>query len=360
MLRELPPPPSNGVQCYEYHPLEERPAERPLNVLFVTSIRDVGREDRNGSVIDTPQGKVKMPGLIETVTHMINEKSGDLGRWMRTVGIVTDDDPRDNLDGYPGTPIPGRPWIHDLDLRNDRGELLSSLTVNIPSHFRKIPGNRFPEEKAEAKADFENEVHRMMDESGADIIVSDHLIMRIDNLIRDAHGQFGRILNIHPAVTRGDYPMKLRGLTPTRDAIDRANGFRRVNGHGEQVAVTPHSRTGATLHLVDETIDAGAVIADSEPTIVHGDDDPQVLRHRNYLAAKIPVFVAGIRHYVENLFPYLDELDLRNAPPPSGAEVIPFPILSFRENGIPVRLPQRSHRSIPALQGSAQRASLSF
>lgn len=40
---------------------------RPLNVLFLTSVRDTGTCDRNGAFVETGQGLGYMEGVIERV-----------------------------------------------------------------------------------------------------------------------------------------------------------------------------------------------------------------------------------------------------------------------------------------------------
>jgi folate-dependent phosphoribosylglycinamide formyltransferase PurN len=121
---------------------------------------------------------------------------------------------------------------------------------------------------------------------------------RIDHLHSDL-GMWGRVLNIHPAVTEAGHPYAFPGKTPTQDAIDRANS-------GEI------TRTGATLHVVDSVIDAGPIIAYTADTPVYPGDEPQWLRFRNYSMGKLPLLVEGLAHYVQSIYPYLDRIDLRS------------------------------------------------
>ena len=118
-------------------------------------------------------------------------------------------------------------------------------------------------------------------------------------MIRDGYGKFGKVLNIHPAITKSDDPYCFRGPTPTRDAIERA----KKDGC---------ARTGATLHIINEVIDDGPLIAYVSGTPVYAQDEPQRLRYRNYQLAKLPLFVSGIRHYIQRIYPYLDTIDVNN------------------------------------------------
>jgi hypothetical protein len=73
--------------------------------------------------------------------------------------------------------------------------------------------------------------------------------------------------------------------------------------------------TGATLHIMDEEIDHGPALAYMAQTPVFPDDAPQELRYRNYQAGKLPLFIAGMRHYIERIYPHLDRLDLYSLSP---------------------------------------------
>ena len=140
-----------------------------------------------------------------------------------------------------------------------------------------------------------------MQEVGASVVVSDHYMAKLEHFA-NGFGMFGRVLNIHPAITVKSHPYCFRGKTPTADAIARA--------HSESGVVT-----GATLHLINPTIDDGPPLAFTAGTPVFADDEPQWLRYRNYQAAKLPLFIAGMRHYVTLIFPHLGEIDLYGLEP---------------------------------------------
>lgn len=265
---------------------------RPLRTLFLTSVRDIGsRSDHCGEDVTVNGTRVYMRGLVEAIVDSIHA-GHEIADHMEVAGIAYDDRPRElQRDGYPTRPGPGDRWIYPLSKRNRGGEPLGDITHHIPSDFRGLKMDDRAG-RIEGKAEFEHRVAELMQEVDADIIVSDHLIMRIESLISNrVHNLAGRVLNIHPAITHEDHPYRLRGLTPTKDAIERANR-----------AEDPHFKTGATLHFIADEIDAGAVICDDEPTPVHPDDEPQALRVRNYEMAKIPVFLAGMIHYSRTMF----------------------------------------------------------
>jgi folate-dependent phosphoribosylglycinamide formyltransferase PurN len=331
---------NSEITCYDYIHREIREEagrerresgepDRPLNAVVLTSIRDVGECDRNGSMINIPEGHVYMQGLLEAVINQINEQRGRIADVLQVVGVITDDGGHDvargDLQDYPFTPTEGRPWIHPLDLRDHRGELVTSNTMSIPSDFRALP-LRDVDGRSDRKLAFENQVDLVARQMGADILISDHLMMRIVSLLDAYRGWIGKILNIHPAMTRSDYPLKLRGKTPTQEAIDRAQGLRVDPIAGDAIRVQQHAATGATLHMVNPTIDDGAVLCDGELTSVYPNDTPQQLRFRNY-PTKIKIFGEGMAHYVENIFPMLDraQVDWLNGVRPVGRRTIILP-----------------------------------
>jgi folate-dependent phosphoribosylglycinamide formyltransferase PurN len=272
---------------------------RMARIVVMTSLRDIALCDRNGQIIATPDGQRYMEGIVQ---HVVRQTlpGGALYRMVQVAGVITDDLPRD-LRGYPAVPTLGQPWIHPLDLHGPDRELIADLTVNIPSSFRALPLSDVSGRRA-AKLDFERQVHALAKRLRADVLVSDHYMARIEYL----HQWFpGRVLNIHPGITLPGHTYRFPGKTPTADAIARA---------GRELGV----RTGATLHLVDSEIDHGPAIAFSEATPVHAADEPQHLRFRNYQTAKLPVFVAGLVHYLTAIYPYLDRLDLSKLAPVPG------------------------------------------
>lgn len=290
---------------------EKPPAQRPVRVVWFTSIRDVGRFDLNGTDI---------AGVIETVNKLINEGTklkidGEegvrLGDFIRIRGVITDDLRTENLGHYPLTPKSKEPWIHPLDAKNDEGNLLTKITEHIPSDFRAIPKGDHQLRK-QKRLEFENKVYEVSQQMGADILISDHLMIRLIHLIKENRYGIGRILNIHPGISDTRNPHRLPGSTPTLDAIDRANWnavfdkrkklFLPANPEANRFA------TGATLHVIDKGVDRGPVIADSESTVVFKDDRPRRLRRRNY-PLKRAVLVRGIIHYVRTMLDNIDKIN---------------------------------------------------
>lgn len=259
--------------------------KRPVRAMILTSIRDVGACDLNGCEVPTKQGFKYMEGIIEYATRECAPR-GQLDHLLEIVGIVTDDLPKNLEDSdYPLVPTAGKQWIHPLDLLDRHGRSVCGLTVYIPSEFRRISE---AEGKREAKRDFEKRVFEHMREIGADIIISDHHMTKIQFLIGE-FGLAGKILNIHPAITDKRHECCFRGCSPTVDAIARARS-------GKQTV------TGATLHIMNEEFDAGEIILCEWPTPVHPDDSPVELRWRNYQLAKLPVFTQGMKSYIEKVF----------------------------------------------------------
>lgn len=275
-------------------------AGEPVNAMILTSIRDVGSCDKNGGIIDTPQGERYMEGTIERIIEETRQ-GGKLHGTLRLVGIITDDLERDmRQSSYAAYPHPEKQWVHPLELRDAHGETVAGedMTHWIPSDFRSLPLSD-TENRARKKEEFERRVLELMRQRNADVLISDHYMARIAYMIGGEYKKFGKVLNIHPAVTQTGSPYCFRGRTPTQDAIDRA----KTNGQ---------TFTGATLHFINEVIDDGPQISFVAGTPVYPHDQPQHLRYRNYQAAKLPLLVAGLRHYIGTIYPHLDTIDVNH------------------------------------------------
>lgn len=284
--------------------------QRPLNMLVLTSGRDVGVCDRNGRIVQTGHGRRYMEGSIERIVGETHEPgwrsplgltyAGRLAGLVKLVGVVTDDRQRDLEDkryqsNYSFLPRSGRDWIHPHDLRTPDGRLVSDMTYNIRSAFRFLRSEKV-EERRDRKVEFEDRIFQLMRELGADILLSDHYMAQLEHLYREPR-LYGRIINIHPAVTvEGDIDCN-RGPTPT------ANSLRKVRA-GE------YTEAGATLHFIGPIIDGGQPIACERGIPVYPTDRPQHLRYRNYTGAKLPLLVESLGYFAQHLFPNLDKFEV--------------------------------------------------
>lgn len=266
-------------------------SKRPVRVLILTSIRDVGACDLNGCTIQTRNGPRYMMGVVE---HMVREcrPSGMLGGLCELAGVVTDDTDKDLARcEYPTVSTSERQWIHPLDLQDHRKRKITGITERVPSSFRTLPKDDI-KGRCVAKEAFEMSVHQVMKDADADVLLLDHYMAKIEFLISEKRGLYGRVINIHPAVTVSGHPFCFRGKTPTADAI--AHACRNVE-----------TKTGATLHIVNDKFDDGPIIHWDAPTPVYADDTAPELRQRNYDMAKLPVFVAGMSKYLNEMYPRL-------------------------------------------------------
>jgi folate-dependent phosphoribosylglycinamide formyltransferase PurN len=262
------------------------PGVRPLRILILTSVRDVGKCDLNGSTIPTMYGQKYMMGLLEYIIHE-SKPGGKLYGVVEVAAVVTDDLPKDLVDSpYSVEPALGEQWIHPLSLEF-KGQRITTITQNIPSTFRQETKPR-TKERSEAKREFEAKVLEVMKWSDADIILSDHYMCIIEHMI-NGFGFYGRVLNIHPAITLLKHRCCFRGATPTADALKRA--WDRAEKDGVEDIVT-----GATLHLVNEEEDDGPVVYWSDATEVLSRYTPAELRLHNY-RTKFRVFENGIKIY---------------------------------------------------------------
>lgn len=284
------------------------PPCRPIRVAFLTSVRDVGAEEHVGRTINVVGNRIYVKGCLQHVVECANE--GDLYGYAHIVAVINDDCRGDmSKGGYPLKPRRGRPWIHPRTLKNSSGDLLTDITYNIPSKFRRLPSGDHVGRK-ESKLEFEKAIWEIIRQARADIVVSDHFMCKIEYLIDPSQmGLFGKVLNIHPGITRLDHPRPCRGAEPDEEALLHARGLVIDPKTQALVISEPYYYTGASFHMVSPDIDVGPVICDSEATRVSKRDSNETLTLRNYRRSKNPVVVAGLRHYISHMLPNLATLD---------------------------------------------------
>lgn len=256
---------------------------RTIRVLFLTSLRDIALEEHNGQFVSLKNEEAHyVKGVIEKTLEEI-KKGGVLKGLIKVVGIVVDDTRSDLMDKFTLLPKEGKDWIYPKNL------LSPNCVWNIPSLFRKFPKDDIPGRK-EAKYRFEKLVFEKAQETGADVIILDAYMAKVEYL-QDM--MKGRVLNIHPAPTIYGVKYCFRGKDEVMDAIRFA-----ASDGGE-------GKTGATLHLVNSELDGGKPIAYVCDTFVSENDTELELLCRNYTIAKLPLFITGLRHYALKIFPYL-------------------------------------------------------
>lgn len=281
--------------------LTNTPPSRPLKIAFLTSIRDVGIEEHVGKRADAGNPKSYVKGTIETALDAV--KDDRLGRFAEVVAIITDDLSSDLRKGdYVADPRRGGAWIFPRYLRNSKGELATSLTVNVPSTFRALPLKDVEGRKAQ-KIDFETKIFKILCETGADILLSDHFLARIEYLIRpDSFGMLGRVLNTHPGIIRPDHPYPCLGKATYDHMRLHAQGLRRLTDKSV-VRVPVCDLAGASFHFITAGIDRGPVLCDAELTRISPTDSDATVARKLYETSKYHAFIEGVRHYASNIFP---------------------------------------------------------
>lgn len=265
---------------FNFHAVRKFTTSSTLRVLICTSIRDVGVEDRVGSYVQVHGTRQYMMGTSEYLLNTTNANEGDCS--VDIVGIMIDDDPREEhkLSGYSIKPTPDNLWIMPSQA-SYRGRNVSDMIVYNPSSFRKIP-LRNADERFQAKREFENSVLAIANDISADVILSDHWMIKLQHVFKEMP-----TINIHPAITDLKNQHCRRGKTPTADTLKAAQSQRNV-------------RSGATLHFVNETFDDGAAIVDTDHLRVKPNWTPQELRYENYKQAKNPVALEGLLYLTKN------------------------------------------------------------
>jgi len=267
--------------------VKEKFPQKPVRILFLTSLRDIAIEEYNGQFLKIDGNKHYIKGVIENTLEE-TQKGGSLYGLIEVKGVIVDDTESDLKGKFPLLPKNNK-WIFPTKL------LSKDFIWNIPSLFRQLPKEDVAGRK-NAKHNFESLVFKKVQEIGVDVIISDSYMAIIEHLISEEFGMYGKVLNIHPGPTLINKPFCFRGNDPVKSALM----FSEKNGGPVY--------TGATLHFVNKNIDDGKYIAYICNTPVHtvqSENKELKLMIENYKQAKLPIFIAGLRHYVLNIFPYL-------------------------------------------------------
>jgi folate-dependent phosphoribosylglycinamide formyltransferase PurN len=277
-----------------------RHAER-VRFAIITSVRDLASEGVGNRRTTRPGEEVYVKGTLEYALEQCVR--GKLAHFLELVLVITDDTERDMkklASPLPLRPTRELPWIHPLAMRTRHGELVSSITRNIQSSYRLLPlsdkGGRAAEKRR-----FEDRIRSAMALHGAQVLVSDHFLCRVEHLISPQFYDLqNKVLNIHPGISDRYHRFRTPGATPYADAIERAQGLRGP----------AHHRTGASFHIMEQEIDAGPVMVDVERTPVGAHDEWKDLCARNYPLSKNPAFSEGLIHYAQHIYPRLEMIDL--------------------------------------------------
>lgn len=256
---------------------------KPIRILFLTSLRDIALEEYNGQSLKIKGEDHYIKGVIEKTLEE-TQIGGVLNGLVEVKGVIVDDTESDLKGKFHLLPQNESNWIFPT-------KLFSANNIwNIPSLFRKLPKEDV-ENREKAKYNFEALVLKKAQEIKADLIILDSYMAHLKHLYKTFGS--GKVLNIHPGPTLVDKPFCFRGNNPVGDAIK----FAKENGQPVY--------TGATLHFVNKNIDDGNYIAYVCNTPVCEEDNELELMYENYNKAKLPIFIAGLKHYILKVYPYL-------------------------------------------------------
>ena len=163
-----------------------------------------------------------------------------------------------------------------------RGELGGEIAV-VVSNVKDAPGlerarqaeipTEFRDHRGRSREDFDAEIVSILREHGVELVCLAGFMRLLSPVFVRAFPR--RILNIHPALLPA-FP----GLDAQRQALD----------HGVKVS-------GATVHLVDEGLDSGAIVA-QEAVPVRSDDTAESLAAR-ILEAEHRLYPRAVRLLLE-------------------------------------------------------------
>ncbi len=265
-----------------------------IKLAYICSLRNAAA-DLAGQYVDYKDETRYMKSPLHYLVEALNETP--LGDLYTLEGVIYDDDkdsPRDveKVKDYGFAAQPGQPWFYPRDL-TVQGRPVSSLVHSVPSTYRALPLDSA--QRPAAKRDFEQRLRNRLVELEAEVVVLDGLLVILDELVRPGSDFRGRIVNIHPGVTRLESPYERRGAYATLDALYGARGLKVVDWTTRQTtAAAPLMLTGASFHYVDNGIDSGEVIHDVLNTPIAADDTILELRWNNFNNSLFPALHQGL------------------------------------------------------------------
>jgi folate-dependent phosphoribosylglycinamide formyltransferase PurN len=263
-------------------------------LVYIWSLRNAAA-DRAGQFIDYKGERRYMKSPLEHLAEALD--STPLGDAYSLEAVICDDDEGSARDcekiaGYGFKRVPGQPWFYRETL-TVQGRPLDDLLRAVPSTYRRLPLGAA--DRPAGKRDFEARLRQVLDETGAELVVLDGLLVILDELVRPGAPYFRKIVNIHPGITRLESPYERRGATATLDALYGARGQKVVDWNTMQTRPIPVvDMTGASFHYVDNGIDSGEVIADVLNTRIDPADTILELRWNNFNNSLFPALCKGL------------------------------------------------------------------
>ncbi|WP_341667745.1 formyltransferase family protein [Alcaligenes sp. SDU_A2] len=265
-------------------------------LVYVMSLRNAAA-DKAGQWVAYKGERRYMMSPLEYLVHQLNDS--ELGNLYSLEALIYDDiadyaADQAKLGSYGRAGRDGSPWIYPLDLCV-QGRPVNELLENIPSTYRSLPVG--DPARSSGKQAFEQRLQQRFQALEADWVVLDGLIVILDELVRPGAPFQGRIVNIHPGLTRQDSPYRRRGATATLDALYGARGQQILNWQTMATrAVTPLNKTGASFHVVDQGIDSGPVLWEVLNTQIEPDDTILELRWKNFTHSLFPALSHGLAY----------------------------------------------------------------
>ncbi|MEM2497762.1 MAG: phosphoribosylglycinamide formyltransferase [Candidatus Nezhaarchaeales archaeon] len=148
----------------------------------------------------------------------------------------------------------------------------------------------FIDHRGKQREEFDKEVSTLLEEYNVDIVI----LAGFNRLLSPwfVNEYRWRVINIHPSLT-----LKFAGLHAQRRALEYFKSINKTYGYDDKGRrIIGYS--GCTVHLVDEGVDTGPIIIQSEKVPVKEDDDEQSLSYR-ILIYEHRLFSKAIQLYVD-------------------------------------------------------------
>jgi folate-dependent phosphoribosylglycinamide formyltransferase PurN len=264
------------------------------NLVYIGSLRNAAA-DSSGQYIEYKGESRYMKSPLEYLVESLNQTS--LGDVYTLKGIIFDDDKsvpadRKKLSEYGFIRQENKKWFYPDELTL-QGQPLEKITYPVPSLYRQLAMDS-PDRQA-GKSDFETRLLSKLIDLKADVVLLDGLLVILDELIRPGSEFCGKVVNIHPGITKLESPYERRGAYGTLNSLYGARGEEVIDWQTMATkTVETISKTGASFHYVDNGIDSGEVIFDVLKTDIDPTDTILELRWNNFNNSLFPAMHQGL------------------------------------------------------------------
>lgn len=268
---------------------------------YMTTIAEItsrGEEFVGQEQILCPEKNIILPGRrighLESLVNDIHQNRDGIGDLFEIGAVVYDDttEQMKNIGFKDRQPIGELNWPWPENLAANQNKTLNQITHQIPMYTQewKQAMQNYKNNQSEAnkqtciriRESREQELYSLLRRENIQVLLTDSVTYIFKDGMAMLNNDDLEIVNIHPAITDGEYAIP--GLYPTSSAIAR---YRRgvIFGKKAKEIPVPHLKGyaghGATLHKTIAAIDEGKIIHSIEdPNLIEPEMSQQELRGR--------------------------------------------------------------------------------